>query len=443
LIVSRQDRGTELPATGLVSRLAATLPFYYGWVILGCVLFACFSRAGPAVATLSIFVTPMTEEFGWSRTAIAGAVSLGGVLAALSSPMIGTYLDRQGARLVLCLAVLATGITLMALSTIHSLVAFYALYCIARMNWAGPFDLGIYGALNNWFVARRALAASFVTLAQMVGLISMPLIGYWVSERHGWRTGWLVIGALVLLVGFLPSWFFMVRRPEDLGLLPDGATPPDKDTAGSGSARQRGAEEPAFTRAEALRTRAFWLLAFYTAMIYPVQAGMSLHQAAHLIERGLSTASAAAVVSTFSFASAVTGFGYGVLQRWLNVKAALALAGVLLASSGFAMMSVSTPLSGILAGALFGLGIGGVHTLLPVAWADYFGRRNFGAIRGIALTIQVASQAAGPLVSGILRDLTGDYTASLLLFATLSGLGAMAALAIAAPARARSGQVRP
>lgn len=424
-----------MPATGLVSRLATALPFYYGWVILGCVLFACFSRAGPAVATLSIFVTPMTEEFGWSRTAIAGAVSLGGVLAAVSSPMIGTYLDRQGARLVLCLAVLATGTTLMALSTIHSLVAFYALYCVARMNWAGPFDLGIYGALNNWFVARRALAASFVTLAQMVGLISMPLIGYWVSESYGWRTGWLVIGALVLLVGFLPSWLFMVRRPEDLGLLPDGAAPREKDTAG-GTATAPKPEEPAFTRGEALRTRAFWLLAFYTAMIYPVQAGMSLHQAAHLIERGLSTASAATVVSTFSFASAFTGFGYGVLQRWLNVKAALALAGILLVLSAFAMMSVSTPLTGILAGALFGLGIGGVHTLLPVAWADYFGRRNFGAIRGIALTIQVASQAAGPLVSGILRDFTGDYTASLLLFATLSGLGAVAALAIAAPRRA-------
>jgi MFS transporter, OFA family, oxalate/formate antiporter len=423
-----------MPASGLVSRLVAGLPFYYGWVILGCVLFACFSRAGPAVATLSIFVTPMTEEFGWSRTAIAGAVSLGGVLAAISSPMIGSYLDRQGARLVLCYAVLATGITLMLLSTIGSLVAFYALFCIARMNWAGPFDLGIYGALNNWFVSRRALAASFVTLAQMVGLISMPLIGYWVSERYGWRTGWLVIGAAVLLVGFLPAWFLMARRPEDLGLLPDGADP----NVGSRPAGSEApaSEEPAFTRSEALRTRAFWLLAFYTAMIYPVQAGMSLHQAAHLIERGLSTASAATVVSTFSFASAITGFGYGLMQRWLNVKAALAFAGILLAASGIAMLSVSTPLEGIIAGALFGLGIGGVHTLLPVAWADYFGRRNFGAIRGIALTIQVASQAAGPLVSGILRDVTGDYSASLLLFAGLSGLGAFAALAVSAPPRA-------
>jgi MFS transporter, OFA family, oxalate/formate antiporter len=419
--------------TPVANRLVTALPFYYGWVILGCIVFACISRAGPAVATLSIFVTPMTAEFGWSRTAIAGAVSLGGILAAIGSPMIGAYLDRRGARLILCLAVLATGLTLMALSTIESLLAFYLLYCIARMSWAGPYDLGIWGALNNWFVAKRAFAASIVTLAQMSGLIMMPLISWWVIENYGWRTGWLVIGSLVLIVGFLPTWAFMIRKPEDVGLLPDGASPRDPATPGSGTSSTTTREEPAFTRAEALRTRAFWMLALYTALIYPVQAGMSLHQAAHLIERGLSTATVATVVSLFSLASAVTGFGYGLLQRWMNVKAALGLAGVLLAASAVVMISAATPAAAMVGGILFGLGMGGLHTLLPVAWADTFGRRNFGAIRGIALTIQVAAQAAGPVVSGILRDFSGDYMASLVLFASLSALAGIAAVAIRAP----------
>ncbi len=418
--------------SGIAQSLAGRLPFYYGWVVLACVCFACLSRAGPAVATLSMFVTPMIDEFGWSRTAFAGAVSLGGVLAALSSPMIGTYLDRKGARLVLCGAVLATGVTLMLLSTIESLVAFYLLFCIARMNWAGPFDLGIYGALNSWFVAKRGVAVSVVTLAQMVGLTLMPLLGYWVIEHHGWRTGWLVIGSAVLIMGFVPAWFFMVRRPEDIGLLPDGARPRDPATPG-GSLSGSSVDEPAFTRAEALRTRAFWMLALFTALIYPVQAGLSLHQAAHLIERGLSTATAATVVSLFSFSSAFTGFTYGILQRWLDTKVALVVAGLLLAASSFAMMAATTPIGAMTAGVLFGLGIGGVHALLPIAWADYFGRRNFGSIRGIALTVQVGAQAAGPLASGVLRDLTGDYMASLALFAALSGLGAIAALAIRAP----------
>ena len=89
--------------------LAARLPFFYGWIILACVCCAGFARNGPAVATLSIFVEPMTREFGWSRTALSGADSLGGVLAALASPLIGPVLDRRGARLILGIAVCVTG----------------------------------------------------------------------------------------------------------------------------------------------------------------------------------------------------------------------------------------------------------------------------------------------------------------------------------------------
>ena len=101
-------------AAPLAPLLIARLPFFYGWVILACACFAGFSRQGPAVATLSIFVEPMTSEFGWSRTAISGAVSLGGVLAALGSPLIGPMLDRHGARLILCTAVLVTGLSTLA-----------------------------------------------------------------------------------------------------------------------------------------------------------------------------------------------------------------------------------------------------------------------------------------------------------------------------------------
>jgi MFS family permease len=95
--------------------LAARLPFFYGWVVLGCICSAGFARQGPAVAVLSVFVVPMTEAFGWSRTEIAGPVSLGGLLAAFLSPLLGPLVDRHGARLILCAAVLATGLSTMAL----------------------------------------------------------------------------------------------------------------------------------------------------------------------------------------------------------------------------------------------------------------------------------------------------------------------------------------
>ena len=200
------------------SRLVARVPFFYGWVILACVCLAGFARQGPAVATLSIFVGPMTREFGWSRTALSGAVPLGGVLAALTSPLIGPVLDRRGARLILCIAVSVTGVSTMLLSASHSLTAFYVLFCLARMNFAGPFDLGIYGALNSWFVARRAFVTSIANLAQMAGLVVLPLLAHLAMQPWGWRAGWLAVGGAVLLVGLVPTWLFMVARPEDVDL---------------------------------------------------------------------------------------------------------------------------------------------------------------------------------------------------------------------------------
>jgi len=402
--------------------LSGRVPFFYGWVILGCLCCAGFSRQGPAVATLSIFVEPLTREFGWSRAALSGAVSLGGVLAALTSPLIGPRVDRYGSRAALSLAVLATGAAMMMLSLTQSLLVFYLLFCIARMVWAGPFELAIYSAVNNWFVARRPLATSIVTVAQAVGLVAMPLIAQLAMQHSGWRFAWLAIGSLTLVVGFLPVWLFMVRRPEDLGLVPDR-----QPAAGIAAPRAR-LDEPSFSRREALGTAAFWLLLLYTVLVYPVQAGVSLHQAAHLIERGIAPTIAAAIVSTFSLTSAVASLACGFLPRWLPIRYPMSLIGVFLTLATLLMIGISSAGQGYAAASLFGFGIGGLLTLLPIAWADYFGRANYAAIRSVALSAQVLAQAAGPLLSGALHDWTGDYKLSLQCFAVLSGLSILAAL---------------
>ncbi|HEY1287528.1 MAG TPA: MFS transporter [Burkholderiales bacterium] len=411
---------------------ASRTPFHYGWVILACLCCVGFARQGPALATLSIFIDPLTREFGWSRTALSGVVSLGGVLAALVSPAIGPLLDRRGSRLVLCVAVLVNGIALILLSLTPSLLVFYLLFCVARMNWAGPFDIGIYGALNNWFVERRAFAASLATLAQMAGLVVLPLVAQFAITHDGWRTGWVAIGAVTLAVGFVPVWLFLARRPEDVGLLPDGARPAQ---AGAGAAPNRSAlpVEARFSREEAIRTPAFWLLMLYTALVYPVQAGVGLHQAPHLIERGIEPPTAALIVSCFSLMSGVAAMVCGFLPRRVPIRFPLAITGALLAVGAFLMTRVASPADGYLAAGLFGFGIGGVLTLLPIAWADYFGRANFGAIRGFALSTQVLAQAGGPLLSGALHDLNGNYEIALKCFAALATLSVAAALAARPP----------
>jgi MFS transporter, OFA family, oxalate/formate antiporter len=363
---------------------------------------------------------------------LSGAVSFGGILAAVVSPALGPMIDRAGSRLVLCLAVLTTGAAMLLLSLTNSLLMFYLLFCIARMNWASPFELGIYTAVNNWFVARRTRATSVATLAQMAGLVTMPLVAQLAMLRGSWREGWLAIGLLTLLVGFLPAYLLLVRRPEDLGQRPDGGT----SAAAPGNALApppASREEPDFSRRQAMRLPAFWLLLLYTVLVYPIQAGISLHQAPHLIERGIAPAVAATIVSTFSAMSALATLACGFLPRRLPIRYPMALTGGFLTASPLLMQTIATPGDAYLAAALFGFGVGGILTLLPIAWADYFGRTHFGAIRSVALSAQVLAQALGPLASGALRDWTGDYQLSLALFAALGAASVVAALAARGP----------
>ena len=162
---------------------------------------------------------------------------------------------------------------------------------------------------------------------------------------------------------------------------------------------------------------------------------MSLHQAPHLIERGLSPAVAATIVSTFSLASALSVLGFALFARRVGIRASLSLAGALLAASAVLMLGIDAPIEGYIAACCFGAGIGGVLTVPPLAWADYFGRASFGAIRGAALSVQVTAQALGPLLSGLLRDAYGSYVASLTLFAALAFLGVLAAVLVRPPGR--------
>jgi MFS transporter, OFA family, oxalate/formate antiporter len=403
-----------------IAAMARRLPFYYGWVILFCACCAGFSRQGGAVASLSIFVEPMTREFGWSRTALSGAVSLGGLLAALTSPRLGRLLDRSGARIVLCVAVLTTGTANLLLSLTGSLATFYLLFCVARTNFAGPFDLGIYGAVNNWFVSRRPLATGIATVAQMSGLVILPLIAQAAIVRDGWRAGWAAVGIAVLAVGLIPNLLFVVRRPEDVGLLPDRYV--------ASTQKQRAQGEPEYSRAQALRTPSFWLLCLFTLFAFPVQAGVSLHQAPYLVECGLSSTIAAQIVSLFSLMSGIASLGFGCFPRSVPIRYALVLTGIALSIGTSMMLGIASARDGFIAASIFGIGIGGLLTLLPIAWADYYGRVSYGAIHGIALSVQVLAQASGPLLSGILRDWSGDYALSLQCFVALSCLSIVAAL---------------
>jgi cyanate permease len=328
--------------------------------------------------------------------------------------------------MMLTFAVLATGLAVASLAFTTSIFYFYIAFCVARTCFAGPFDLGIYGAVNNWFLRHRAIATSISNVAMMAGLVCLPLIAQAFIGSQGWREGWLAVGTTVLVVGLLPVWLLVGRRPEDMGLEIDGG--PEPIRLNKDGKRKRVKAEPTFSRAEAMRTPSFWLLNLFTFLVYPIQAGISLHQAPLLIERGIDPATAAMVVATFSLFSGISGLLFGLIVRRIGVRPSLLVVSYVMIGAVFAMEALTNAAQAFMAAILFGLAIGGVMTILPIAWADFFGRQSYGAIRGVALSIQVMAQAAGPLLSGVLRDITGSYSASLYCFAGFAVAAFLAAL---------------
>ena len=417
----------------MIRSLAQRLPFFYGWVIVGCTMCSSVVRQAAAVATLSIFLVPMTDEFGWSRTGISGAVSLGGVLGAFFAPFIGPLFDRHGSRALLVISAVAVSACCVALAGTQGLLWFYVAFGISRLMFSAPFEIGTTSAVTKWFVRRRAPAMSLLIMSTGVGLTILPLVVAAAIAIAGWRVGWLTLAVIAIVFGVVPQWFLLVRRPEDIGLEPDGPTTGAQPPASG--ARTVGAGEIDFTRTQALRSPTLWLLMAYTLLVFPVQAGVSLHQAPHLIERGLSPTIAATIVSTFSLAGVLSSLLFGYLGDRVPVRAALAVSAALLALGAVTMREVEGPLLGYTSAILFGAGIGGILTMIPVAWANYFGRAHFGAIRGITLPAQVGGQAMGPLAAGVLHDLTGSYASGLAAFAVLSLFAAGLALVTRAPRR--------
>jgi len=191
--------------------LARRLPFFYGWVVAGCAMCSNVARQGAAVATLSMFVVPMTLEFGWSRTGISGAVSLGSLLGALAAPVIGPLFDRHGSRAMLVASAVVVSACCVALAGTQSLAWFYAAFALSRMTFSTPFDVGTTSAIANWFLRRRALAMSLLSVSIGLGLAVIPFVTQLVVVGQGWRAGWLMLAAVVLVLGALPQWLLLVR----------------------------------------------------------------------------------------------------------------------------------------------------------------------------------------------------------------------------------------
>ena len=407
-------------------RLAQKLPFYYGWVVFGASLLAsCSARPLMAIVTLTVFVVPMTEEFGWSRGLFSGAVSLGGVFAIAISPLVGRVLDRYGSGPVVAASSAVVGLCSVGLATVSQAWTFYTLYVPARMFFASPLELGTSLAVSNWFIRRRSFALMLLSIGQGTGLALMPLAAQFLIGGWGWRTAWVTLGTYTLAIGVLPALVFMTRRPEDMGLEPDPPGHPNRDNSiGENSDEPvnpagTGHQEINFTVGEAVRTPTFWILAVFSVAGFMVQSGVSLHQVPHFTGQGLASSRAVFTASSFALSQVIGGLIWSGFTWRIPVRYVLAAAGLTAGVGAIGTGYSSTLQWGVAAAVALGVGVGGLHLLLRLAWADYYGRRHLGSIRGVAQSAQIGGQVLGPILAGFLFDLTRSYRLPFTLFTGL------------------------
>ena len=242
----------------MIDRLAHKTPFYYGWVILFAAGDAMFVRNAAASLTLAVFIFPISDDLGWSRTLIAGAASLGGLVAAVTSPVVGWASDRYGVRLILTVSVLAMGISTFSLAWATAPIAFYLAFGMGRVLFSSSFQIGPSVVVSRWFVRRRGRATGLLFLSHSMGMVLFPLVAGMVINFWGWQAAWMVLGAIVWIAALGPVSLLIRQSPEAMGLTPDLPQSRAEDNSGPEPAQP---EEPDWTLRDARRTSTLWLLA--------------------------------------------------------------------------------------------------------------------------------------------------------------------------------------
>ena len=422
-------------------RLAPRTPFFYGWVILFTAGSTQVVRNAAASLTIAVFIFPLSEEFGWSRALIAGAASFGGLAASGVSPAVGWLVDRYGARVVLGVSVFILGLSTISLAWATVPVAFYLAYGVGRVIFSSPVQIGSSVVVSRWFVRLRGRTNGILFGSHSIGLVAFPLIASVIIGTSGWREAWIVLGLLVWGIALFPTALLLVQQPEDVGLRPDGDPPlpvaeeDQANGAGAGTAPALAAEEPVWTLKEAMRTPALWMFATATGMVFLVQAGVNTHLAAYLRDQGLSAASAGVGIS---LNAAFLGLG-SLFWGWITERfpARYVLAAVAISVGGASALFIiadSTP-EILVYSVLFGFGVGGLLSVPPVGYADYYGRRSLGAIRGVTEPLTSFGQAIGAVAAGVIFDLTESYQLAFTAFAIMGGLATVLVLFARPPRR--------
>ena len=397
------------------------MKIFYGWRMVGAACGIQFLLAAFLTQALGLYIAVLSDEMGWSKTTLSGAAALQSVEAAIIGPVLGWIMDRVGPQKMIRLGMVIFSAGLLMLSQVNAVATFYtsAILMAIGASLSGYFPLSV--ALVQWFEKFRARALSIMSLGLALGGLVVPLMA-WSIQTWGWRYTAGGTGLLVLVFG-LPMAGMILRRPEDHGEHVDGMDPALK-VAEPGNAPA--VPQVEFTAAEAIKTRAFWMLAIGHGLALLVVSAVNVHAITHMKEGlGYSVATASWVILITTFAQLV-GILMGATLGDMFDKRKVAAMCMLAHALGMLCLTFANDMTMLMAFGIFhGVAWGLRGPFMQAIRADYFGRNAIGLILGLSAAIIAVGQIAGPMVAGVLADLTGDYQWGFSLLALLSGLGSL------------------
>ena len=407
------------------------LPFYYGWLMVAAQFMAVMATAGPTTWAFGLFAVSMEEELGWTRGSLFGALTVRMVIGVALMPIMSRLMDnpRWPLLIMLSTSVIYTG-SLMLMARVGSELEYYLVFgVIGGLSAAGAGGQLYQAIIPKWFIRRRGRAVAFGSMGSSLGALTAPIyIGFFV-EALGWREAWFITG-VIMFVLMVPLTLLVRRQPEDIGLLPDGDLP-DGDlltanapqtaagaaTPGQASAPplrrpapRRAATEESFTVREALRSRTTWLLVLATVLLSGSLQGLGSSWINHYIDVGLSRESAAAAVSTYGFFAILGRISWGLIAERMHIRKLFLIACVITALPLVLLVNVTNLPTAMLYAAVAGLTLGGYVAVQALIWANYFGRRHLGAIRGTFATPSLVAASVGPWWIAFVHDTQGSYT---------------------------------
>jgi len=405
---------------------------FSGWTMLAIASLVLMLSAPSQTYGFSVFIDPMLEEFGWTRSLIATAYLVGTMASAGAVLIVGRLLDRVGHRAVMVGVSALYVVALALMGSVSSPWTLVAGFTLLRATGASALTLAARTLVSQWFVKRRGRAVSVVNLGKMAGVAISPLLSALLINEIGWRDAWRV-NALITAPLVVLAALYVRGRPEDVGQYPDGARIETGETDRVGGA----VDQRSWTLKQALHTRTLWLVLFATAVPATLTNGISFHQISILSESGLRSTQAALAFTIESAVAIPMTLAAGWLADRFGPRYLLAFGQATLAVTMVWLTTVESAGDVFIYGVLRGLTTGTWILAAEVSWPTYFGRRHLGSIVGLSFAVGFIGAAVGPLPFSLAYDRNGSYDAALWVLAVLPVAAMVGALLIRPPVHDR------